>query len=160
MLIGWLAELGCITHRTCLSLSYQNLILLGVIRWVSFVTLNTRSVIILYHPLSFLLYCSSVWCRCQNIMAHPWATVKSSCLNTKMSGKFLFFEKAFLIFAFMMLLRETVIIYHCYYCHLKHKRERIELWCQNDGKRSSDKICTQLKGLVCFFDRSWKIFDR
>lgn len=42
----------------------------------------------------------------------------------------LVFERAFLIFAFVELLRETIIIYHCYYCHWKHKRETIEHWCQ------------------------------
>lgn len=57
-----------------------------------------------------------------------WAAVQSASLKSEEGS--LLLKEPFLIFAFVMLLRETIIIYHCYYCHLKHERERIELGCQ------------------------------
>ena len=134
MVIGCLAELGCITHRTHLPRGYRNWILLGGIRWVRFGTGCLEC-----HCTTFSIFLHSA-CLCDAGFKTPliaWATVQSACLKTTVSGRFLVVERTFLIFAFVILLRQTVIIFHSYYCHLKHNRERRELW-------------RHLKGLVWF----------
>lgn len=43
----------------------------------------------------------------RTLLLITWATVQSPCLKTKVSGRFLMYEKAFLICVSVMLLRET-----------------------------------------------------
>lgn len=59
-------------------------------------------------------------------------------LRQRFLGDSSLLRKIFLVFTFVMLLRETVIIYNCYYCHLKPERERIELLCQRVIQKSND----------------------
>lgn len=93
------------------------------LNWVRIVTLNAEAS--LSSDAFYLFYHTACLCNAgiRGSSLITWATVQSAYLKTKVSGRFLTFEKNFFSIHICDAFKKQVIIYNCYYCHWNLKGE-------------------------------------